>query len=42
MQRIARGFNLSETVFVLPADNGGDARIRTFNPVGRPAQPATA
>jgi trans-2,3-dihydro-3-hydroxyanthranilate isomerase len=32
MQRIAREFNLSETVFVLPPENGGDARVRIFTP----------
>src|ERR1700721_956783 len=32
MQQIAREMNLSETVFVLPADSGGDARIRIFTP----------
>jgi trans-2,3-dihydro-3-hydroxyanthranilate isomerase len=32
MQRIAREFNLSETVFVLPASSGGDARVRIFTP----------
>jgi trans-2,3-dihydro-3-hydroxyanthranilate isomerase len=32
MQRIAREMNLSETVFVLPADDGADARIRIFTP----------
>jgi trans-2,3-dihydro-3-hydroxyanthranilate isomerase len=32
MQLIAREFNLSETVFVLPAENGGDARVRIFTP----------
>lgn len=32
MQRIAREFNLSETVFVLPAEDGGDARVRIFTP----------
>jgi trans-2,3-dihydro-3-hydroxyanthranilate isomerase len=32
MQRIAREMNLSETVFVLPAEAGGDARIRIFTP----------
>jgi trans-2,3-dihydro-3-hydroxyanthranilate isomerase len=32
MQQIAREFNLSETVFVLPADGQGDARIRIFTP----------
>jgi trans-2,3-dihydro-3-hydroxyanthranilate isomerase len=33
MQRIAREMNLSETTFVLPGQNGGDARIRIFTPV---------
>jgi trans-2,3-dihydro-3-hydroxyanthranilate isomerase len=32
MQPIAREFNLSETVFVLPAEDGGDARVRIFTP----------
>ena len=32
MQRIAREFNLSETVFVFPAQDGGDARVRIFTP----------
>ena len=32
MQRIAREFNLSETVFVLPAEEGADARVRIFTP----------
>ena len=32
MQRVAREFNLSETVFVLPAEQGGDARVRIFTP----------
>jgi trans-2,3-dihydro-3-hydroxyanthranilate isomerase len=32
MQKIARELNLSETVFVLPAEQGGDARIRIFTP----------
>src|SRR2546430_4652067 len=32
MQRVAREMNLSETVFVLPAEQGGDARIRIFTP----------
>lgn len=32
MQPIAREMNLSETVFVLPADDGADARIRIFTP----------
>ncbi|WP_328491428.1 PhzF family phenazine biosynthesis protein [Streptomyces sp. NBC_00414] len=33
MQRIAREMNLSEVTFVLPAEKGGDARIRIFTPV---------
>ncbi|HTT50274.1 MAG TPA: PhzF family phenazine biosynthesis protein [Streptosporangiaceae bacterium] len=32
MQQIAREFNLSETVFVLPAEQGADARVRIFTP----------
>ncbi len=32
MQQIAREFNLSETVFVLPAGDRGDARVRIFTP----------
>ncbi len=32
MQQLAREFNLSETVFVLPADGHGDARVRIFTP----------
>jgi trans-2,3-dihydro-3-hydroxyanthranilate isomerase len=32
MQRIAREMNLSETVFVLPAEGDGDARLRIFTP----------
>jgi trans-2,3-dihydro-3-hydroxyanthranilate isomerase len=32
MQRAARELNLSETVFVLPAEDGGDARVRIFTP----------
>jgi trans-2,3-dihydro-3-hydroxyanthranilate isomerase len=32
MQQVAREMNLSETVFVLPAEAGGDARIRIFTP----------
>ena len=32
MQRAARELNLSETVFLLPAENGGDARVRIFTP----------
>jgi trans-2,3-dihydro-3-hydroxyanthranilate isomerase len=33
MQRLAREMNLSETVFVLPAEAGGDARVRIFTPL---------
>ncbi len=33
MQRLAREMNLSETVFVLPPEQGGDARIRIFTPL---------
>jgi trans-2,3-dihydro-3-hydroxyanthranilate isomerase len=33
MQRIAKEMNLSEVTFVLPAEHGGDARIRIFTPV---------
>ncbi len=33
MQRIAQEMNLSEVTFVLPAEQGGDARIRIFTPV---------
>ena len=33
MQQLARELNFSETVFVLPPDNGGHARIRIFTPV---------
>jgi trans-2,3-dihydro-3-hydroxyanthranilate isomerase len=32
MQRAAREMNLSETVFVLPAEDGADARMRIFTP----------
>jgi len=32
MQRTARELNLSETVFVLPADRTGDARVKIFTP----------
>jgi trans-2,3-dihydro-3-hydroxyanthranilate isomerase len=32
MQRLGRELNLSETVFVLPAESGGHARIRIFTP----------
>jgi trans-2,3-dihydro-3-hydroxyanthranilate isomerase len=32
MQRVAREMNLSETVFALAAQEGGDARIRIFTP----------
>jgi trans-2,3-dihydro-3-hydroxyanthranilate isomerase len=34
MQRIARELNLSETVFFLPSEQGCDARVRIFTPVG--------
>jgi len=33
MQRIGRELNLSETVFLLPAEADGDVRIRIFTPV---------
>lgn len=33
MQRIAKEMNLSEVTFVLPAEQGGNARIRIFTPV---------
>jgi trans-2,3-dihydro-3-hydroxyanthranilate isomerase len=32
MQRAAREMNLSETVFLLPGDDGADARVRIFTP----------
>jgi trans-2,3-dihydro-3-hydroxyanthranilate isomerase len=32
LQRLAREMNFSETVFVLPAEAGGNARIRIFTP----------
>src|SRR5256885_15459085 len=32
MQRLARELNLSESVFVFPAEEGGHARIRIFTP----------
>ncbi len=32
MQRLAREMNFSETVFVLPAEGEGDARVRIFTP----------
>jgi trans-2,3-dihydro-3-hydroxyanthranilate isomerase len=34
MQRTARELNLSETVFFLPSEQGCDARVRIFTPVG--------
>ena len=34
MQALARETNLSETVFVLPPEDGGHARIRIFTTVG--------
>ncbi len=33
MQAIAREFNVSETVFLLPPEQGGDARVRIFTPM---------
>jgi trans-2,3-dihydro-3-hydroxyanthranilate isomerase len=33
MQRIARELNLSETVFVMPPESGGDVHVRIFTPV---------
>src|SRR5580692_7944967 len=32
MQATARELRLAETVFVLPPENGGDARVRIFTP----------
>jgi trans-2,3-dihydro-3-hydroxyanthranilate isomerase len=32
MQRLARELNLSETVFVLPPEEGGEVRLRIFTP----------
>jgi trans-2,3-dihydro-3-hydroxyanthranilate isomerase len=32
MQRLAREMNFSETIFVLPAEGEGDARVRIFTP----------
>jgi trans-2,3-dihydro-3-hydroxyanthranilate isomerase len=32
MQRLARELNFAETVFVLPAEQAGDARVRIFTP----------
>jgi trans-2,3-dihydro-3-hydroxyanthranilate isomerase len=34
MLRTARELNLSETVFFLPAEHGGDVRVRIFTPAG--------
>ena len=34
MQDLAREMNFSETVFVLPPESGGDAKIRIFTPAG--------
>src|SRR5260370_7085837 len=45
MQRLAREMNLSESVFVLPAEQAGDARIRIFTPANAlpsPPPPALA
>jgi trans-2,3-dihydro-3-hydroxyanthranilate isomerase len=33
MQRLAREMNFAETVFLLPPQDGGDARLRIFTPV---------
>src|SRR5215216_7970526 len=33
LQPLARELNLSETVYVYPAENGGHARIRIFTPM---------
>src|SRR6266487_5692987 len=33
MQQLAKEMSFSETVFVLPAEQGGNARIRIFTPV---------
>ena len=32
MQRLAREMNFAESTFILPAERGGDARIRIFTP----------
>ncbi len=32
MQRLAREMNLSETVFLIPPEEGGDVRVRIFTP----------
>ena len=32
MQRLAREMNFAESTFILPAESGGDARIRIFTP----------
>ena len=32
MHRLAQEMNLSETVFLFPAEDGGDARMRIFTP----------
>jgi trans-2,3-dihydro-3-hydroxyanthranilate isomerase len=37
MQRAARELNLSETVFLLPAGDGADVRVRIFTPTVEPA-----
>src|ERR1700683_551204 len=34
MQRLARELNFAETVFLLPAQEGGDVRMRIFTPNG--------
>jgi len=33
LQRIAREFNFSETTFVFPPNEGGDAHVRIFTPI---------
>src|SRR5205814_9951865 len=33
MQKLAKEMNFSETVFVLPPEQGGHARVRIFTPV---------
>jgi predicted PhzF superfamily epimerase YddE/YHI9 len=32
LQRLAREMNFAETVFLLPPEEGGDARLRIFTP----------
>jgi PhzF family phenazine biosynthesis protein len=40
MQRTTRELNLSETVFFLPPEAGGDARVRIFTPASELPLPA--